>query len=78
MGFKGKMEDDHGSKPVEVDVIQFLAKGYTNIEIGKYLSISKNTVAKHIHSILSKTGSANRAEAVRFALEQGLLEDRFQ
>jgi DNA-binding NarL/FixJ family response regulator len=46
----------------EEEVLQLLSQGLTNAEIGQTLFISGNTVAKHVHSILEKTGCANRTE----------------
>ena len=38
------------------------------------LTISLNTVATHVRSILEKTGSANRTEAAAYAIRMGLRE----
>ena len=38
------------------------------------LSISLNTVATHVRSILNKTSSANRTEAAAYAIQHGLRE----
>ena len=43
-------------------------------EIGQVLSISPNTVANHVRSILEKTYTANRTEAAAFANREGLVE----
>ena len=61
--------------PREKDVLHLVTQGQTNREIGENLSISPATVARHVSSILSKTGSANRAEAVRYAAQHGLIAD---
>ncbi len=47
----------------ETEVLRLLSEGLTNAEIGQTLFISGNTIAKHVHSILEKTGCANRTEA---------------
>jgi DNA-binding CsgD family transcriptional regulator/tetratricopeptide (TPR) repeat protein len=57
----------------EVDVLQLVAAGCSNREIGERLSISANTAANHVRSILQKTASANRAEAAAFAARHDLL-----
>lgn len=59
----------------EVDVLQLVASGCSNREIGKRLYISANTAANHVRSILQKTGCANRAQAVAFAARRHLLEE---
>ena len=56
----------------ELDVLRLVAVGATNAYIGQVLSISPRTVDVHMTSILSKTGCANRAAAVGFALRHGL------
>ena len=56
----------------EVEVLELLAIGRSNKDIAKVLSISLNTVATHVRSILSKTGCANRTEAAAYANHHGL------
>ena len=58
----------------EVEVLRLIAIGRNNREIGQALSISPNTVANHIRSILEKTYTANRTEAAAFANREGLIE----
>ncbi len=58
----------------EVEILQRVAAGRSNREIGDELSISGHTVANHIRSILRKTGAANRTEAAGYAHRNGLVE----
>jgi DNA-binding CsgD family transcriptional regulator len=58
--------------PREVAVLRLIAIGRSNSDIAMALSISNNTVATHVRSILAKTGSANRTEAAAYAVRQGL------
>ncbi len=58
----------------EVQVLRLMAAGKTNQEIADVLFRSPNTVANHVRSILTKTGTANRAQATAFAARRGLLE----
>ena len=60
--------------PREVEVLQLLAKGYQNKEIAVRLVISERTVKFHVSSILNKLGAGNRTEALRAAIQQGLVE----
>ncbi len=57
----------------EVEVLQLIAMGRNNREIGSVLSISPNTVANHVRNILEKTYTANRTEAAAFANREGLI-----
>ncbi|GLU48219.1 hypothetical protein Nans01_25700 [Nocardiopsis ansamitocini] len=53
----------------ESDVFSLLARGHSNAEISRLLSISENTVKSHVRSILAKLGLRNRAGAVVYAHE---------
>ena len=57
----------------ERDVLQLLALGYTNQEIGKKLFISVRTVDTHRAHIMRKLRLDTRAELVLFALANGLI-----
>jgi DNA-binding NarL/FixJ family response regulator len=84
---EGYVDPDLGSKLVapadgpglaplserEGDVLQLLALGYTNQEIGKRLYISVRTVDTHRAHIMRKLGLTTRAELVLFALAHGLI-----
>jgi DNA-binding NarL/FixJ family response regulator len=58
----------------EHEVLRLLALGHTNQEIAKQLFISVRTAETHRAHIMRKLGLASRAELVRYALAQGLLE----
>ncbi len=58
----------------EVEVLQYVATGLSNREIGGRLFISQNTVANHVRAILRKTGCANRTEAAGYAIRHDLLD----
>ena len=55
------------------DIIQLLALGYTNQEIGKRLFISVRTVDTHRAHIMRKLQLETRAELVMFALAHGVI-----
>jgi DNA-binding NarL/FixJ family response regulator len=57
----------------ERDILQLLALGYTNQEIGRKRFISVRTVDTHRGHIMRKLGLETRAELVLFALANGLL-----
>ena len=58
----------------EREVLRLLALGHTNQEIAKMLYISVRTAETHRAHIMQKLRLATRAELVRYALHQGLLE----
>ena len=58
----------------ELDILHLLADGLTNREIGERLYTSQHTVANQMHSILVKSGCANRTEAVAWAQRCGHLD----
>ncbi|MEC4803554.1 MAG: response regulator transcription factor [Jaaginema sp. PMC 1079.18] len=57
----------------EQEVLNLLATGLSNIDIGTNLHLSPRTIEKYVSSLLRKTETNNRAELVRFALEHHLL-----
>jgi two-component system, NarL family, response regulator NreC len=59
----------------EREVLRLLALGHTNQEIAKQLYISVRTAETHRAHIMQKLRLASRAELVRYALAQGLLEE---
>jgi two-component system, NarL family, response regulator NreC len=59
----------------EREVLRLLALGHTNQEIAKMLYISVRTAETHRAHIMQKLRLSSRAELVRYALEQGLLEE---
>ncbi len=61
-----------GLSPREAQIIELVARGLSNREIGEALTISEHTAANHIRSILRKTGCANRTEAASYAHRHGL------
>jgi two-component system, NarL family, response regulator NreC len=59
----------------EREVLRLLALGHTNQEIAKTLFISVRTAETHRAHIMRKLRLTTRAELVRYALAQGLLEE---
>jgi len=56
--------------PRERDILERMAKGFTNIEIGRQLFISEKTVRNHITRIFEKLGVHSRAQAIVLALHR--------
>jgi len=64
-------EDDLSER--EREVLELLARGYTNQEIASRLFVSVRTVESHRAHILNKLRLSTRADLVSYALESGLL-----
>jgi DNA-binding NarL/FixJ family response regulator len=58
----------------EQQVLDLLTTGLSNADIGNKLHLSPRTVEKYVSSLLRKTETSNRAELVRFALENHLVD----
>ncbi len=58
----------------EREVLQLLAQGLPNKAIAARLGIRERTAKFHVSTIMAKLGAANRLEAVRLAVQQGLAE----
>jgi len=58
----------------ELEVLNMLAKGLTNKQIGCALNISDNTVRNHVNSIIEKLEVSDRTEAATTAIHRGIIE----
>jgi DNA-binding NarL/FixJ family response regulator len=56
------------------EIIKLMHKGYANKKIGLEMSLSENTVRRHVQGILEFFDSTNRSEAVFAAQKIGLLD----
>lgn len=57
----------------ELQILERLAQGYSNLAVAQQLSLSANTVKWHLRHIYEKLGARNRNEAVFLARRRGLL-----
>lgn len=57
----------------EVEILEMLAKGLTNKEIGRVLNISDNTVRNHVVNIIEKLDVSDRTEAATAAIQRGII-----
>jgi DNA-binding NarL/FixJ family response regulator len=60
--------------PRELEVLQYLARGYGKREIGRIMSLATKTIDNHTTSLMSKLRIHDRVELTRFALREGLAE----
>lgn len=58
----------------EKEVLELITRGLSNIEIGDRLHLSGRTIEKYVSNLLRKTETSNRAELVRIAIEQRLID----
>ena len=58
----------------EKQVLELVAEGFTNIQIGEKLGISPKTVARHRERIMKKLDLHSSTELVKFAIRTGLIE----
>jgi DNA-binding NarL/FixJ family response regulator len=58
----------------ERDVLQHVASGSRNRDIGERLLISEETVKVHIKHIMEKLGANDRTEAVTIAVRRGIIQ----
>jgi DNA-binding NarL/FixJ family response regulator len=58
--------------PREAEVLALIGEGLSNREIGERLVLGQATVKTHVNRIFAKIGTQSRAQAVRFAISNGL------
>ena len=58
--------------PREAEVLKLIASGLSNAEIAEALVVSQATVKTHVNRVFYKTGSRDRAQAVRYAYQHGI------
>jgi DNA-binding NarL/FixJ family response regulator len=60
----------------EREVVQLVASGLSNDEIGQKLVVSPLTAKTHVSRAMAKVAARDRAQLVVFAYESGLVEPR--
>ena len=78
----GQVYRDAGSNTIldleiserELDVLELIADGFTNLEIADKIFLSKRTVEGYRQNLIDKTRVKNTAELVKYAFQHGLLK----
>ena len=60
--------------PRQQEILAYMTKGLTNVEIAEILRIRKDTVEEHVNLLLAKLDAANRTEAVAIAMRKQLIK----
>ena len=58
----------------EMDVLELIGEGFTNMQIADKLFLSKRTVEGHRQNLLEKTGVKNTAALIKYAIRTGLMQ----
>ena len=57
----------------QLEVLELLAKGFSNKEIARLLGFSEDGAKAHLKAIFTKLGVQDRTEAVAVAVQRGLI-----
>ena len=60
--------------PRELELLRYLAEGYTNKEIARAMVLAEDTVKKGVQTLIAKLGATDRTHAVVLALRRHLIE----
>ena len=76
--FRRLADDSQGGPPVglnkqEAKILCLVAQGKSNKDIADLLSLSEQTIKNRLSAVYHKLKVANRAEAVTYAIQQGLI-----
>jgi DNA-binding NarL/FixJ family response regulator len=58
----------------EIEILQYIAAGNANREIGQKLFITEQTVKAHVRHIMEKLEARDRTQAVAIAVRRGILQ----
>ena len=60
----------------QLDVLEHIIEGRSNIDIAERMMLSPSTVRHHVSEILSKLDASNRAEAAVIAMKHGIIKKK--
>lgn len=73
---RGRDDDEHDLTEREITVLRALARGLSNKAIGNEFWVTEQTVKFHLGNIYRKLGVPNRAAAVHYAHQHGLVDSQ--
>jgi DNA-binding NarL/FixJ family response regulator len=68
------LQDPFSLTPEELELLQYVAKGLSNSELGRVLQIDRRTVRTRLAHVYKKMGVASHVDAVVKALKAGLIQ----
>jgi DNA-binding NarL/FixJ family response regulator len=68
-------DDPNGLAPREVETLQWIARGFTQAQIGTRMGLSQATINTYAKRIRAKLNVSNKADLTRLAIELGHLDD---
>ena len=60
--------------PRELELLRYMAEGYTNKEVARAMVLAEDTVKKAVQTLIAKLGAADRTHAVVLALRARLID----
>ena len=63
-----------GLTPEELQVLQYVARGLSNAEVGEVMALQRRTVRTHLSHVYKKMGVSSHVEAVVLALRAGCVD----
>jgi DNA-binding NarL/FixJ family response regulator/putative methionine-R-sulfoxide reductase with GAF domain len=60
--------------PRELELLRYMAEGYTNKEVARAMVLAEDTVKKAVQTLIAKLGAADRTNAVVLALRKHLID----
>lgn len=73
IGYDLKVERDIDLTERELECLYWIAEGKTSDEMATILGISRNTINNYITSVMRKTATKTRSEAIAYAVRNNLV-----
>jgi len=75
VGRKADLLDNRpGLTARELEVLQWIVRGHSNLQIAREIGVSETTVKFHVKNVLGKLGVVSRSKASALALKAGLVK----